>query len=106
MPRKKPKLEVHRLQQVVTMTGCRRFLEEINGLLMDGWRIVPGSYYHTRVPAVPRADTPTRFISRDGVTFEDSYFIAIERDEIVDPDAAKRAIEAAEQRQLAEFGVS
>jgi len=102
----KPKLEIRRLQQVVMNGSARYFLNEVNGLLLDGWFVVPGSYYHTRVLGIADEKTPKHFIDEDGYTWRDHYFIALEREEHVDPDAAKKVIQAIEQRELAEFGVA
>lgn len=106
MARKQPQLEVRRLQQVVMNSSSRYFLQEVNGLLLDGWFVVPGSYYHTRVLAIADEKTPRHFVDDEGYTCRDHFFIALEREEHIDPDAAKRLIQSLEQRELAEFGVA
>lgn len=97
------KLETRRLQQVLADHSLLRFLANVNGFLLDGWRVVPGSYYHTRVEVVPDERTPGRYIGPHGMTYRDHYFIAIERDEIVDPDAARKIIERVEGRAVPEL---
>jgi hypothetical protein len=101
---RRPKLEIRRVQAVVMNSSSRFFREEVNGLLLDGWRVVPGTYYHTRVLGLADERTPRHFVDEDGCTWRDHFFIAIERDEVVDPAAAQRLIEQAEGRQLSELG--
>jgi hypothetical protein len=92
MTRKKTKV----VQQVIHGHSRERFHAELNELLLDGWRVVVGSYNFTRVPGVPSANTPARYINEHGVTYEPHYFIAIEREELIDTAALKRLRESAE----------
>lgn len=101
MPRKK--LEITRFQQIVMNSSPRFFREEVNGLLLDGWRVVPGTYYHTRVLGMADERTPKHFIDEEGYTWRDHYFIALEREHEVDPEAAQKAIELVEGRSLSEL---
>jgi hypothetical protein len=69
------------IQQALSNGGRDKFFAELNALLLDGWRAVPGTFNHTRVPGVPTANTPARFINEHGVMFEPFFFIVIEREE-------------------------
>jgi predicted ATP-grasp superfamily ATP-dependent carboligase len=91
------------LQQVVMSGSAGAFLSEVNGLLLDGWSIVPGTFGFNSAPGVPDARTPARFVDRNGVTYIQKFFVAVQREELRDPEVARRLIEQAEGRELPEL---
>lgn len=103
MSARKTKLETRLLQQAMAGVRLGEFLQEVNALLLDGWRVVPGTYYHTRVPTIARDNTPAIWVTANGTTYRDHYFIVLEREESFDPEAVRGAIEAAEGWMLPEL---
>lgn len=87
--------ETHILQQIIIANSMSHFLKEVNGLLLQGWTVVPQTFAHTSVRQVPGPRVPDQYIGRAGEHWERSFFVVIQRTEVVDRDAAKRAIEAA-----------
>jgi hypothetical protein len=69
------------LQQVVIGTGIRGFLEEVNGLLLDGWRVVPGTFNCSTVCEAARPYDSREFVDPAGHTWRQRLFVVIERDE-------------------------
>lgn len=70
------------MQQLILMNQRDDFLKEVNGLLMDGWKVVPGTLVigTMRVGALPT--TPKHFVLPDGTTIFKNFSVVVEN-----PDA-------------------
>lgn len=75
-------------QQIVIEGRRDVFTEKVNALLMDGWRVVPGTYATHTVEKVADSLTPPHLVTPAGTVFLPFFFIAIERTEVAaDPTA-------------------
>lgn len=70
------------MQQMLMLQSQRIFDQEINHLMMDGWRIVPGTFSASshRVVAGPNDDP--RYVLPDGTTYRSLLAAVLERDDV------------------------
>lgn len=69
----------HVRQKLVTHVSLHGMYQEVNGLLAEGWRVVPGSIYAVSLRAVPGPNSPPEQISPNGVRYVFNYFAVLER---------------------------
>lgn len=98
-----PRLERRTLQQVIMSGSPGVFLREVNELLTDGWSVVPGTFTFQTALIVADNRTPPRFVDANGMTYQPKFFIALQREETRDPEAARRMIEQAEGHRVPEL---
>lgn len=68
------------MQQLIMDTNPHRFQKEVNALMMDGWKVVPGTMYGVSLPKVAGINVPERFII-EGLTFIQVYSVVLENEE-------------------------
>lgn len=71
-------------QQLVTHSSLLGFTAEVNKMMADGWKIVPGSFYAGSLKAAPGPRTPPEQVTHIGVRFMFVYFAVLEHH---DPDS-------------------
>lgn len=70
------------MQQIVVENSRQRFVEEVNALLMDGWRVIPGTTLIAGLEMVAYPDQPSRYTLPNGTTRVVQYSIVLERDDV------------------------
>jgi hypothetical protein len=68
-------------QQIVMVGGKKPFAEEVNALLMDGWKVVPGTFAIAIIEQVSRPDFPHACVTPRGTVMLQQHFIVLERTE-------------------------
>lgn len=66
------------MQQILIDRDPRRFAEEVNALLMDGWTVVVGTMTVDGVRAVAGPQCPSQWRLQDGSTFERWFSVVLE----------------------------
>lgn len=70
------------MQQLIVEHSRARFTREVNDLLMDGWRVVPGTTVIVGLEMIAFPDQPARYALADGTTRVVQYSIVLERDDV------------------------
>lgn len=70
------------MQQLVVQSSQFHFAREVNELLMDGWRVVPGTAFSGSVEIVPRERTHPGDILPNGRALRPVYMVAVEREDV------------------------
>lgn len=68
-------------QQIFTASGRETFEREVNKMLMDGWKVVPGTWNVASIERIANDDTPRQMVGPRGTCFLPTYFITLERTE-------------------------
>lgn len=69
------------MQQALMDFRSDRFMTNLNALLMDGWTIVPGSFYATSVEQAS-VNVPERLRTPHGTFFDKVFFVCVQNDEV------------------------
>ena len=69
------------MQQMLMDSNPHRFKREVNELLMDGWKVVPGTMHCASLPKVAGLNVPDRFVI-EGLTFLQVYSVTLENDDV------------------------
>lgn len=70
------------MQQALMDYRGDRFMDNLNALMMDGWRIVPGTFYATSVEQQASANVPDRFRTARGTCFDKVFVVCLQNDEV------------------------
>lgn len=66
------------IQQIVLKGRQDEFEAEVNRLLLDGWRVVPGTFAVGTVEQVAAENAPPKYVTVGGTSFWSRYFITLE----------------------------
>ena len=66
------------MQQALMDYDPRRFLDNLNAVLMDGWTIVPGSWGCGSVDQVPGPAVPAKYVFPNGRAIQRYFFCCVE----------------------------
>lgn len=67
------------MQRAIVHNIQRDFHTILNGLLADGWAIVPGSFYATTMMMMPNDKTPTDQIDPAGFHHRPVYMAVVQK---------------------------
>jgi hypothetical protein len=70
------------MQVALIKNRRQEFENELNALLLDGWRVVPGTFAIVSVEVVAHPNCPPHMVSPGGTTFDRTHFITLERHDI------------------------
>ena len=70
------------MQQLIMRNSQKNFHEEVNALLMDGWRIVPGTLYATTIEKAGTPDPQCWYRLPDGRSLQPVFCVVVENDEV------------------------
>ena len=65
-------------QQIVLCTGFGRFMAEVNEHLLNGWRVVPGTFSCTTARVLASPKDPPQFIDAEGCCWRQTLFVVLE----------------------------
>ena len=66
------------MQQAIMHADPRKFLEDLNAVLLDGWEIVPGSWGASACQQVQPADNlRSKYTLADGTTYVKFFFCVV-----------------------------
>lgn len=66
------------MQQAIVSNSYIEFNRELNAVFMDGWKVVPGTFYINSVAIAPARHTRPEFILPDGTTRKFVYAVAVD----------------------------
>lgn len=69
------------MQQLVMRAGHKNFCDEVNALLLDGWKVVPGTMYVVSLPKVATEHTPPAYVL-GGLTFVQVHSVVLENENV------------------------
>ena len=70
------------MQQLVVQTSQFHFLREVNELLMDGWRVVPGTLCAYSVESPAHAKTHPADVLPNGRALRTVFMATVENEEV------------------------
>jgi hypothetical protein len=71
------------MQQAIMHADPRKFLEDLNAVLLDGWEIVPGSWGASACQQVQPADNlRSKYTLADGTTYVKFFFCVVHDDRL------------------------
>lgn len=70
------------IQQIVIHISTNYFLNEVNGLLLDGWRVVPGTFSCSTNRVLADTRVPQQYVDQDGCCWRQTLFVVLEMDEV------------------------
>jgi hypothetical protein len=79
------------MQQAIMNADPRKFLDELNAVLLDGWEIVPGSWGASALQQVQPADNMrSKYTLPDGTTYVKFFFCVVHDGNINNTSISKR----------------
>lgn len=70
--------EKYTIQQIVMEMRPQIFADEVNKLLLDGWRVVPGTFQVASVEGTAGPNENPQFVTNRGTTFRREFFVVLE----------------------------
>lgn len=65
------------IEQALMMRDPRKFLEEMNKMLQEGWTVKPGCWNCQTVQKLPNERTPASVVMQNGVALDVVYFAVL-----------------------------